>query len=192
VAVVFLLFQGLTDRVNQAERSAQVAQNAAEALAGQVQRLGGNPVVKPSDLPEAVTGPIGIPGARGEPGSTGPRGLPGGTGPRGATGLQGDAGRAARNGTDGVGTPGLPGKDGTPVTGPAGKGGTDGKDGVDGKDSTVPGPPGPPGADSTVPGPQGAPGPTCPDGYTGEQLTVLTPQGGTRDVFACTANGAGP
>lgn len=54
------------------------------------------------------------------------------------------------------------------------------------------GPAGPPGADSTVPGPQGPqglPGPTCPDGFTQEQLTVVSPQGGTRDILTCTPAG---
>lgn len=114
---------------------------AASALAAQVRKLGGRPVVKPSTLPVPNPGPrgargeTGLPGRRGKPGPAptmaqiqravqthcvkipcrGPRGPAGRNGEPGADGAQGPAGPA-----------GAPGKDGQP--GPAGERGDRGRD----------------------------------------------------------------
>lgn len=73
------------------------------------------------------------------------------------------------------------------------------------QEAPIPGPPGPPPACSTPtaenpngcegakgetgeqgpPGPPGPAGQSCPDGWHFEELTVVTPQGGTRQVQAC-------
>lgn len=92
------------------------------ALAAQVRRLGGTPVVTPP-----AAGSPGIPGATGPPGPAGPTGRPGaGTpGPTGPTGGQGPAGPAGQSVT---GPPG--------PAGPAGPAGKDGKDGADGSPPT--------------------------------------------------------
>lgn len=99
-----------------------------------------------------------------------------------------------------AGEPGTAGAAGEPVTGPQGiPGPPPSAEAVaaavaafcdaHGQCQGPPGPQGPPGADSTVPGPQGPPGPTCPDGFDQERLTVVTPQGGTRDILTCTPIG---
>lgn len=140
------------------------ANTARDALARQVQQLGGKPVAGPpgsrGEPGPAVTGP---PGPRGEPGPTGASGAPGRPGKDGADGKTGDTGAA---GTDG--TPGLQGEQGPPgepgPAGPAGPQGPAGKDGTDGKD--------------------GAPGPACPDGYT-LQAPAWDP-----DALVCRKNGA--
>lgn len=112
-----------------------------DALARQVQQLGGTPVAGP-------------PGLRGEPGEPGV----GVTGPPGAPGASGSPGRAGEDGVDGK-----PGASGSP--------GSDGKDGVDGADSTVPGPTGPAGlqGEQGVQGPQGEQGVRGEQGPQGEQ-----------------------
>lgn len=64
---MLLLFHGLTERVDQAEKSARqsqadatVAQKAVGALAGQVKRLGGKPVVTPAlDAAAELTQKVG-------------------------------------------------------------------------------------------------------------------------------------
>ncbi|MFF3884010.1 collagen-like protein [Streptomyces sp. NPDC001914] len=131
----------------------RTANQARDALALQVQRLGASPVAGP-------------PGSRGEPGPsvTGPSGLPGPAGPSGAPGRDG---RDGRDGADATGQPGKDGADGEPgvsvtgapggagPTGPAGATGAQGPAGKDGKD----------GAD----GRDGRDGQTCPDGYSLQQ-----------------------
>jgi len=115
-----------------------------------------------------------VPGPRGERGERGP------IGPIGPAGIQGL-----------VGPPGIPGLPGESIVGPQGEPGSDGLDG-----GTVVGPqgePGPAGADSTVPGPAG---PTCPPGYTGQQVIVVThadgnPDSGQTTIFACILNQQG-
>lgn len=107
-----------------------------DALAQQVERLGGTPVAgPPGDRGESVTGP---PGPSGRPG-------------RDATPAK--DGRDGEDGKDGAdstvpgptGPPGQPGADST-VPGPTGPAGQPGKDGKDGKD--------------------GQDGQSCPDGYS--------------------------
>lgn len=121
-----------------------------DALARQVQQLGGTPVAGP-------------PGLRGEPGEPGV-GVTGPPGERGEKGDKGDPGEPAPTITP------SPGK-----TGPRGPQGEQGEPGV-----SVTGPSGPPGATGAVGpqgergekgetgerGEQGPPGPSCPDGYS--------------------------
>lgn len=125
---------------------------ARDALAQQVERLGGTPVAGPS-------------GSKGEPGDsvTGPPGAPGETGP---TGPPGPSGSAGKNGTPGAaGATGEPGAVG--ATGPAGAAGVQGPQGEAG-------PAGPQGeqgeqgpkGDTGEQGPEGPAGPSCPDGYS--------------------------
>lgn len=117
-----------------------------DALAQQVERMGGTPVAGPSGSPGepgvSVTGPAGEPGSAGATGAVGPSGAPGASGRPGSPGAAGASG-----------SPGSPGAAGAP-----------------GADSTVPGPQGPqgvPGADSTVPGPRGEKGDTGATGPAG-------------------------
>jgi hypothetical protein len=127
-----------------------------DALQAQVRGLGAKPVVVPP--------PVTVEGLPGVPGLTGPRGFrgfPGATGVKGATGADGRAGAKGDTG---------------PV-GPMGPQGPQGDKGERGEQ-------GPPG-DAGPQGPTGPPGPVCPDGYTAQQMTVMTPQ--PRDVWVCTA-----
>jgi hypothetical protein len=120
------------------------ANEARDALARQVQQLGGTPVA-------------GKPGSRGD---VGPSGVPG------RAGTDGKDGKNATPITPRPGASGAPGKPGADSTVP-GRSGEPGRPGVD---STVPGPTGPagqPGADSTVPGPQGERGEKGDTGDTG-------------------------
>lgn len=162
--VVILLFRGLTEQVNIANRD-------VDQLARQVQSLGGEPVVDPEAPPEDE--PVLIPGP---PGEDGLPGLPG------LDGLDGADGKDGRNGQDGA--------DSTTV-GPRGPRGETGLSCVDDLGlAACRGPQGPvgatgaPGADSTVPGPQGPQGPagpagtanpgtyTCPDGEVAQGFTI--------------------
>lgn len=124
--------------VQQLSHDLQVANAARDALASQVQDMGGDPVA-------------GEPGSRGQPGEPGEPGRPGA---RGEKGEKGDPGKPAPTLTPAPGTPGKPGASGKP--------------GRPGADSTVPGPSGPPGAsgapgrDAT-----GAPGKDGRDGVDG-------------------------
>ncbi|WP_225794806.1 collagen-like protein [Streptomyces aculeolatus] len=120
------------------------ANKARDALAQQVERLGGDPVAGP-------------PGSRGEPGDSV-------TGPRGPQGEQGEPGRDAPTPSPSPGPRGAkgePGEDST-VPGPAG---SPGADGAAGADSTMPGPQGPAGP----PGAAGADGKDGKDGAVGER-----------------------
>lgn len=113
ILTIWVLVHGLTQRVQDAEHSAQTnqrrvaqAKHAVESLAQQVKQLGGTPVVKPHEVPGPIgaTGPAGEQGAQGIPGrqgvrgdigprgSIGPTGATGAIGPPGPTGLQGDTG----------------------------------------------------------------------------------------------------
>ncbi|MER5750594.1 collagen-like protein [Streptomyces sp. NPDC002088] len=119
----------------------ETSNQARDALARQVQGLGGTPVAGP-------------PGSRGEPGEsvTGPPGTQGETGPSGPPGPSGSSGTNGKDGAAGeTGAPGTPGQDGAP-----------------GADSTVPGPQGPQGETGPA-GPQGEQGEQGPKGDTGEQ-----------------------
>jgi hypothetical protein len=145
---------------------------ARDALAQQVQQLGGKPVAGP-------------PGSRGEPGESvpGPSGPPGPPGPAstvsGPPGPPGVSGKPAPTLTP---APGPPGPAGATVTGPPGA------------DSTVPGPggpagpagpPGPAGKDGAD-GKDGRDGQTCPEGYS------LQPAKGDPDALVCRRDGAPP
>jgi len=118
-----------------------------DALARQVQQLGGTPVAGP-------------PGIRGEPGATvtGPPGRPGEKGERGEPGKPGRPAPTITPSPGASGASGAPGKPGADSTVP----------GPPGADSTVPGPSGPPGerGEKGDTGEPGAPGPACPDGYS--------------------------
>lgn len=138
LAWVIYSVQGLTDDL-------RTANQARDALAHQVQQLGGKPVAGP-------------PGSRGEPG-------PAGVGPSGAPGAQGVPGRPGASGA-----PGKPGAKST-VPGPAGSPGAgstvpgpQGVQGVPGAESTVPGPKGDKG-DPGVAGQDGKDG-APPAGWT--------------------------
>jgi hypothetical protein len=112
------------------------ANEARDALAAQVEQLGGKPVAGP-------------PGSRGEPG-IGPRG------PRGEKGEDGKDGRDAPTITPSPGPSGPAGEPGADSTVP----GPPGASGQPGADSTVPGPAGPQGerGDSGVDGRDGVDG----------------------------------
>lgn len=151
--------QGLSDEL-------RTANTARDALAQQVERLGGKPVAGPpgsrGEQGVSVVGPRGPQGATGPAGPTGPAGR---AGPSGSPGAGGEAGA---DGVGAVGPSGPPGADGQSVVGPAGpKGdpgpagpaGAPGKDGADGRD--------------------GAPGPDCPAGYS------LQPPPGDPDGLMC-------
>ncbi|MCX4786453.1 collagen-like protein [Streptomyces sp. NBC_01221] len=152
----------------------RTANEARDALAQQVERLGESPVAGPP-------GSRGQPGASvvGPPGPQGDQGAPGPIGPTGPVGPSGSPGVAGEDGAAGVGTPGptgAPGADGQSVVGPAGpKGdtgptgppGADGKNGTDGKD-----------------GKDGKSGQTCPDGYS------LQVPPGDPDALVCRRTGA--
>lgn len=145
------------------------ANAARDALASQVQRLGGKPVAgPPGSRGESITGPRGQKGDEGEPGKSGPSGAPGQSGDDGTDGADGSEGS---KGTDGVGEPGstgAAGTDGVPgppgpqgEPGPAGPQGPAGKDGADGRD-----------------------GNPCPDGYS------LQPPADDPDALVCRRDGA--
>lgn len=188
------------------------AQDKALEEANRRLRDAGEKPVKSPPLPEVSPPTVGPPGPVGESivGPPGPQGPPGRTvvGPPGPRGLPGDDGSTV------VGPAGVDGADGASIVGPAGPQGERGPGPTDpqvraavddfcGQGRCVgpagpegpQGPPGPAGADSTVPGPPGPagpPGPTCPDGFVGQSLTVVTPDGSpgqpaTRVIFACVA-----
>ncbi|MEQ7847707.1 hypothetical protein [Nocardioides kribbensis] len=169
VVVVWLV--SLAGRVGEAEQNLSTSQAQSQALADQVEALGGEPVVDPeappADEPALIPGP---------PGEDGLPGLPG------LDGLNGTDGKDGRNGQDGA--------DSTTV-GPRGPRGETGLSCVDDLGlAACRGPQGPvgatgaPGADSTVPGPQGPQGPagpagtanpgtyTCPDGEVAQGFTI--------------------
>lgn len=138
------------------------ANEARDALAVQVQRLGAKPVAGPPGsrgLPgEGIVGPAGPQGEQGPVGPTGPEGMPG------------------DDGADGIGEAGAAGKDGVTVVGEPGPAGPQG----------APGPAGPPGADGTngTNGKDGANGQTCPAGYS------LQPMPSDPDALVCRRDGA--
>lgn len=171
-AVLVVTLQGLSHDL-------RTANEARDALAQQVERLGESPVAGPpgsrGQPGASVIGPTGPPGDPGEPGAPGPIGPTGPVGPSGSPGTNGT------DGSDGVGTPGTPGPsgaagtDGQSVvgppgpkgdTGPAGEAGQDGTDGRDGRDGTD--------------------GQTCPDGYT------LQPPPGDPDALVCRRTSSDP
>lgn len=144
------------------------ANAARDALAAQVQQMGGTPVA-------------GEPGSRGEPGLAGQRGEKGDQGepgPIGPTGPIGPSGQPGDDGTNGVGqtgAPGSPGQDGQSVVGPQGPAGDTGPAGPQGEQ----GPKGEQGAD-------GRDGQACPTGYSWQ-----TPKDDP-DALVCRKDGAPP
>lgn len=140
-AFLVITMQGLSQDL-------RAANEARDALASQVQQLGGKPVAGP-------------PGSRGEPGQSvvgpaGPRGETGPTGPPGPVGPSGKPGGDGANGVSATGEPGAPG--GTGPTGPAGPQGIQGEAGATGPQGEQ----GPKG-DTGERGPSGA---SCEDGYS--------------------------
>lgn len=130
--------------VQQLASDLHAANQARDALATQVQRLGGTPVAGPPGSRgepgrngtdgAGVAGPKGEPGEPGAPGEPGPSGSPGKNGKNGTDGTNGESGSdgTGQTGADGAAGPaGPPGAQGDP--GPAGKDGQDGKDGADGQ-----------------------------------------------------------
>ncbi len=207
-------------------RRLQSARADVGALAQQVERLGGNPVVTPGEVPVPVQGTPGLPGraptqaeiqqavasyCQSTGACTGPAGADASVSaaqvaaavvaycdPRGD--CQGPRGAAGEDSTV-PGPAGAPGRDGadSTVPGPQGERGEIGPPGPPPSAEAVAqavadfcarpgepcrGPAGPAGERGAV-GPVGPPGPTCPDGFVTEQLTVVTPQGGTRDILTC-------
>ena len=160
LAWIVLSVQGLGQRL-------ETANQARDALASQVQRLGATPVAGP-------------PGSRGEPGAsvTGPPGEPGPPGPSGRPGPSGSPGKNGSNGSSGAtGQPGAPGATG--VAGPAGPQGQQGPAGPAGPQGER-GEQGPKG-DA---GEQGPAGPACPEGYS-LQAPSYDP-----DALVCRKDGA--
>jgi hypothetical protein len=152
-------------QTSQLTHDLRTANQARDALASQVQQLGGKPVAGP-------------PGSRGEPGTsvTGPPGPSGPPGPQGPSGANatGKPGEDGEDGTPGAaGQPGEPGQDGESVTGPAGPPGPQGEPGPAG-------PAGEPGAD----GRDGEDGQACPDGYS------LQAPADDPDALICRRDGA--
>lgn len=146
-AFLVITMQGLSQDL-------RAANEARDALASQVQQLGGKPVAGP-------------PGSRGEPGQSvvgpaGPRGETGPTGPPGPVGPSGEPGDDGANGVSATGEPGASGAPGVPgVVGPVGPAGPQGIQGEPG--ATGPqGEQGPKG-DTGERGPSGA---SCEDGYS--------------------------
>lgn len=138
-ALVLAGFAFLVITVQGLSHDLRAANDARDALASQVQQLGGKPVAGPpgsrGEPGQSVVGPAG---PRGEAGSSGPPGPVGPSGSPGATGKTGSSGAAGASGS-----PGVPGAVGS--TGPVG-------------------PAGPPGV-----GIQGEPGATGPQGERGEK-----------------------
>lgn len=142
------------------------ANHARDALAQQVEALGGKPVAGPPGTRGEPGKPV--PGPAGPPGPVGPAGLPGEAGPAGSPGPSGSPGPA---GADAVSSPGPAGADGAAgppgpqgepgPAGPAGPAGADGRDGTAGRD-----------------------GQTCPNGYS-LQTSPLDP-----DALVCRRSGA--
>ncbi|NUL09057.1 collagen-like protein [Streptomyces lunaelactis] len=149
----------------------RTANEARDALATQVQQLGGTPVAgKPGSRGEVgPAGQRGENGDRGEPGPIGP------TGPVGPSGSPGDDGTDGVGQTGAPGSPGSPGQDGDTVMGPPGPAGEPGPAGPQGEQ----GPRGEDGAD-------GQDGQACPDGYSW-QAPKNDP-----DALVCRRDGAPP
>ncbi|WP_220188599.1 collagen-like protein [Streptomyces phytophilus] len=152
-----------------------------DALARQVERLGGTP----------VAGDPGRAGERGEPGAAGSDGAAGPEGERGEAGAEGEPGAAGKGGADGQdgqpGDPGTPGEDGTP--GAAGANGADGATGPTGAQ----GPQGEKGATGEQ-GPRGEQGPSgpAPASWTfvfGGVTYTCTPSAEGSTHYTCAADG---
>lgn len=157
---------GIVLSIRDLQHDLVVSNDARDALARQVQELGGTPVA-------------GEPGSRGDVGPSGPPGPTGPPGPRGPAGEKGDKGDDGKGGADGA-----DGVDGVSVTGSPGQNGADGSAGPAGPPGPQgePGPAGPQG----VQGPPGPAGPNCPDGYHMEAPTW------DPDALVCRKDGSSP
>ncbi|MGW1463830.1 collagen-like protein [Streptomyces sp. NPDC002308] len=153
VAVALAGFVFLVMTVQELASDLRTANSARDALAQQVERLGGKPVAGPpgsrGEPGASVVGPVGPSGPAGAPGPAGS------AGPAGPAGAPGPSGSTGADGVGEVGPSGAAGVDGQSVVGPAGPQGE-------------PGPAGPAGS----PGRDGADGQTCPDGYSLQPLVV--------------------
>jgi len=198
----------LREELRAAQADVTEGEAAVHALAEQVEGLGEKPVVKPDADKKKLGERVVI--VEGEPGARGP--APTSAQVKAAVAVYCANGRCdgrqptasqvasavAAYCTEGrcvgaEGQDGTDGADGQSITGPAGPQG--------------PGPTaeqiatavssycaegrckGEPGADGTD-GTDGAPGPACPEGYTGQTLTVVTPDGSpgqpvTQTIYAC-------
>ncbi|WP_217502590.1 collagen-like protein [Streptomyces lunaelactis] len=146
----------------------RTANDARDALARQVQQMGGTPVAgKP--------GSRGEPGLAGQQGEKGDQGEPGSIGPTGPIGPSGQPGDDGTNGVGQTGTAGSPGQDGQSIVGPQGPAGDTGPAGPQGEQ----GPRGEDGAD-------GKDGQACPTGYSW-QAPKNDP-----DALVCRKDGAPP
>jgi hypothetical protein len=124
-------------------RDLDAANTARDALARQVQNLGGKPVAgPPGSRGESVAGPAGPSGSPGPSGPPGASGKPGGT-PISVPGPTGPAGASGKDGADST-VAGPPGQDATGAPGKDGQNGADGHDGAQG-------PPGDNGKDGSPP-----------------------------------------
>jgi hypothetical protein len=130
-------------------RDLRTANDARDALASQVQKLGAKPVAGPpgsrGEAGQSIVGPQGPKGEKGDQGEPGPSGASGSPGADGTDGVDGTGGQAGEPGTVGA-------------TGPAGPAGPAGPQGE-------PGPAGAQGEKGEA-GERGPAGPTCPDGYS--------------------------
>lgn len=175
VVTAFVVLSGQLDSANQAR----------DALARQVQGLGGKPVAgPPGSRGQSIAGP---PGPSGSPGPQGPSGKPAPTitpspGPQGP---EGPAGKAGQAGADSVvpGPSGPPGQDATGAPGKDGQNGADGQNGTDGS----PGPPGENGKDGAPPSGWTY---TDPDGVT-YNCTPAVDFDPDAPRYACTPVGGG-
>jgi hypothetical protein len=156
----------------------RTANEARDALASQVQRLGEKPVAGPpgsrGEPGPSVTGPPGPAGQRGDDGASGPSGPPG---------PSGSPGKPGRDGADGTSATGAPGADGSPgAAGPQGDAGAAGPPGPQGE-------PGPPGADGErgekgEQGPAGSPPSSWTFTYRGVTYTC-TPSASGSTAYSC-------
>lgn len=188
VLVAVTVVTWLVITVQQLAQDLEEAQADRDALAAQVEELGGDPVT-------------GAPGEQGAAGERGPRGEKGERGPAGEDGLDGEDGRDGQDGDRG--------QDGEP--GPAGTDGEDGADGAAGEDGAdgatgpqgEPGPAGPQGekgeqgeqGERGEQGQQGEQGPP-PSGWTWTDTDGTTyecvPDGEGATHYTCSASGSDP
>lgn len=162
LVLLISLYMRTADRLDASETT-------TAALAEQLRQMGVEPEVEVDDDGAAVVrgprGATGPAGPQGQTGRTGPRGFIGPVGPSGPLGLRGRTGAQGETGATGdAGQSGATGQ-----TGPAGPQGPQGERGEQGPRGET-GPAGPAGA----PGVDGQPGPSCPQGSTPQERTVIT------------------
>lgn len=145
VAFIVAFLGWLAVQVVALSHDLRAANDARDALALQVESLGGKPVAGPpgsrGEPGESVVGPSGSPGSPGPPGASG-KPAPTLTPSPGASGAPGEPGEPGADSTV-AGPPGASGQPGADSTvpgpaGPAGKDGADGQDGTDGTDGRPP------------------------------------------------------